>query len=120
MEIVNDNRKYCKAIYLIKDYITNYGFLPYVDYVDTLTGIEVGSMCKELALDYYGDNKLYYGFSKKYKSIVRSIFKVRKVEIERIYGTKKQKTRKYQQQKKMKTMSLQIVQRKRKGMVITW
>ena len=88
MEIVNDNRKYCKAIYLIKDYITNYGFLPYVDYVDTLTGIEVGSMCKELALDYYGDNKLYYGFSKKYKSIVRSIFKVRKVEIERIYGNK--------------------------------
>lgn len=88
MEIVNDNRKYCKAIYLIKDYITNYGLLPCTEYVDTLTGIEVGSMCKELALDYYGDNKLYYGFSKKYKSIVRSIFKGRKVEVERIYGNK--------------------------------
>ena len=79
------NKEYCKAIYSIEEYLKNNDdHLPDESYVG-FAGFEVGRYCKELALDYFGESKLFKEFSKKYKTKAIAIFKNRKKEIMELY-----------------------------------
>ena len=80
-----DNKEFCMAIYGIESYIKQYKALPPEDYIQPITKVEIGVLCKQIATDYFGHGEIYRSFSKKYKTKVRDIFKDRKKEVNNLY-----------------------------------
>ena len=84
-----NNKEFCMAIYGIESYIKQYKALPPEDYIQPITNVKIGELCKQIAIDYFGHGEIYQTFSKKYKTKVRDIFKDRKKEVNNLYEVTK-------------------------------